>query len=480
LLVLERSGEMSLWSLESETPTVVRTLEGPTGPAGGQPGDAPPTGLLGPFLFEAQGARVIRRNTDGALEIWELGDPPDVRPSLLRRRSAPAKGASEPGGWLATNRGGEVDFWPLTAPRVRRLGGRTTPVEWRGLAFTSDSRRLVSHERDVVHLWPMDPNDGRIRTITCKGRCTVVTAHPSKPELLVGSAGAEVLAGDGSRRRALFEGWEGLPTIGTNDLAYDQGARRAVAVPFKMASLKDPKERAIRVFDLASGQERIYSVAHLTDASWMGYGRAGFAADGRLLVAGQGGIFWLTLPKQTDGQVTSETLFAAPIAWFDLSADGRFLLAVGAKTMDDAGDELVLFDLVRNTSRRITTHGSAILWAALDPTGRIIATGSADGAVRVGPATGEEPHLLLGHSDPVMATAISPDGRWIASAAGNEIRLWPMPDVTKPPLHTLPHAEFLARLDTWTNLRVVPDPTSPTGWKLDVGPFPGWKDLPEW
>jgi hypothetical protein len=55
-----------------------------------------------------------------------------------------------------------------------------------------------------------------------------------------------------------------------------------------------------------------------------------------------------------------------------------------------------------------------------------------------------------------------------------------MPDVLKPPLHTLPHAELLARLDTWTNLRVVADPTSPTGWKLEVGPFPGWKDEPKW
>jgi hypothetical protein len=27
-----------------------------------------------------------------------------------------------------------------------------------------------------------------------------------------------------------------------------------------------------------------------------------------------------------------------------------------------------------------------------------------------------------------------------------------MPDVTKPPLHTLPHAELLAKLDALTNL----------------------------
>jgi len=55
-----------------------------------------------------------------------------------------------------------------------------------------------------------------------------------------------------------------------------------------------------------------------------------------------------------------------------------------------------------------------------------------------------------------------------------------MPDVTKPPLHTLPPTELMAKLDALTNLRVVRDPTSATGWKLDIGPFPGWRDVPTW
>ena len=38
------------------------------------------------------------------------------------------------------------------------------------------------------------------------------------------------------------------------------------------------------------------------------------------------------------------------------------------------------------------------------------------------------------------------------------IRLWPVPDVTKPPLHTLPLDVLLARLRTHTNLRAVADP----------------------
>jgi hypothetical protein len=75
---------------------------------------------------------------------------------------------------------------------------------------------------------------------------------------------------------------------------------------------------------------------------------------------------------------------------------------------------------------------------------------------------------------------ISPDGRWIASSSEGSVCLWPTPDVTKPPLHTLPHDELLAKLDSFTNLRAVRDETSSIGWTLEVGPFPGWETVPSW
>jgi WD40 repeat protein len=89
--------------------------------------------------------------------------------------------------------------------------------------------------------------------------------------------------------------------------------------------------------------------------------------------------------------------------------------------------------------------------------------------------------LLLGHVGVAWRAAISPNLKWVASAGeDNTLRLWPMPDLDQPPLHTLPHDELLAKLRPLTNLRAVRDPKSATGWTIELGPFPGWRNIPIW
>ncbi len=116
---------------------------------------------------------------------------------------------------------------------------------------------------------------------------------------------------------------------------------------------------------------------------------------------------------------------------------------------------------------------------AIDETGTLVATGDLFGTVRVGPTTGEAPHLLLGHEAKILGLAIDPAGRFIASASGDAtVRLWPIPK--GPPFHTLPYEELLERLRSLTNVRVVEDETSTTGYSLAAEPFKGWEKVPAW
>ena len=237
----------------------------------------------------------------------------------------------------------------------------------------------------------------------------------------------------------------------------------------------------MQVADLESGRIlRTVAMLEQPQTTDQTEGRAlslAFTPDGHPLSAGWGGVREWDL---TEGSF--EWLHRVGFAGISFSRDHRYLLVRGR---DDGinilpAEELVLYDLETGGSREITTHGHGVRCVALDLTGQIMATGSEDGAVRIGRVDREVPHLLLGHDGAVYAIGFSPDGEWLASEADDGIRVWRVPDLHRTPFHILPHDELLARLDSYTNWRVVPDESSSTGWKVDMGPFSGWEEVPEW
>jgi WD40 repeat protein len=142
---------------------------------------------------------------------------------------------------------------------------------------------------------------------------------------------------------------------------------------------------------------------------------------------------------------------------------------------------VAIVDLSARRARPLEGFGDCVTSLALHPSGAVAATGDAEGIVRVGRVAGATPQLLMGHERGIRSVALSPDLRWVASIGHDAtLRLWPMPDLSKPALHTLPLDQLLAKLKPLTNLRVVRDAASSTGWKVEIGPFPGWKDVPEW
>jgi WD40 repeat protein len=237
----------------------------------------------------------------------------------------------------------------------------------------------------------------------------------------------------------------------------------------------EASEAVIRVFELATGRQ----VAVLDANDRQSIHALAFVDDGTLVSAGPRRVrIWEIRHR------TSRTLWEAPntdsgatVQFVRAAASRWIIFAFGAATSSAA----YVIDLGSGLVRHLDRHGDLVTTVAIDGSGEIIATGSLDGVVRVGRADGTEPHLLLGLSSGTIALAISPTADAVASGGQDgTVHLWPMPDLSKPPAHTLPLPELLAKLKSQTNLRVVADPAAPGGYRTEPGPFPGWALLPEW
>jgi WD40 repeat protein len=253
-------------------------------------------------------------------------------------------------------------------------------------------------------------------------------------------------------------------------------------------SIGHPEANGMRILDLQTGAERILDTlpegadrCEEAGSAAEGYALPVWLPDGRLVSDGDAGLRLWDLATGTSRVLrpcrktrdNGLSLLAAP--------DSRTILRLEPAATTGETSSVEAFDLVSGETREITSHGNRLSSFALDPRGTALVTGSQDGVVRVGPLDGGKPHLLFGHTGPVWRAAVSPDGRTVAAIAEDgTIRLWPMPDLSKPPPHTLPHDELLAKLRSLTNLRAVRDPGSDAGWKVEVGPFPGWANVPEW
>jgi eukaryotic-like serine/threonine-protein kinase len=476
-------GEVRIWDVA--TARLERTLKSPA--------DARFIGLdpKGRFIATAPAMAM----PPGSLVLFDLAAQRSAEPTPLlpgEYTQINSLGFSPDGSWLGTNHDGLTILWNMRGARSIVLGHHEPPSV--AVAFTPDGHLLSSSDGGVLRRWALDPASGEgVRVLWSEadvwiggrlevdrqGRFVVVAQVNRAKVLVVPLDGSRISTYQSQAPPGVTNNWNSYPTVDPSG--------RFIATSF--FSVGHPELNSIRVRDLVTGAERTLDThPKQGESTWgrqasqnEGGAVAAWLPDGRLVTDGDAGLRVWDLASGTSRLLRSAGRASTGMFVLLASEDGRSIVRlVGAMQTGDTSS-LSVFDLASGATREVRSHGNRLTSCALDATGTILVTADQVGIVRVGPLTGEEPHLLFGHTRQVTSVAISPDERWIASGSDDgTIRLWPMPDLSNPPLHTLPHDELVATLHALTNLRAARDPASDTGWKIEIGPFPGWATVPTW
>jgi WD40 repeat protein len=457
--VSDKLSEWWIWSLATDEPKILRRLHlGPRGTGG--------------RTWDTGGLQFAKAGPDLKTRLWPPDAPTDADPvELLRGKSGVLRMPSfhPQGNWLVTTGSRGLAVWPLTRSYASIIR-RHTRVGY-GLVFGPNGRWLASSSLDTtVRIWPLEgepPAEGRVLLAPPeRAQMLGLAVSPAGDQILVGAgwSGAQLVPLDGGSPRVL-QGFESQ----VSGVAFSPDGRLAAAVGGEW----EPREKVIRVWDVVSGEE----VAVLGPDEDLRSRSLEFTDDDHLVSGGDSGLLeWDLVTGRHD------VLFKGRPHLFAAAVKGRRVLLQDADgvSMNSPGRAVVV-DLETGIATPLDSHGDRVVSVAIDSEGTIAVTGGVDGVIRVGRITGEQPHLLLGHEQSVEALAVDPLGRWIASSGEDTtVRLWPIPDLSKPPLPTLPREELIAKLKSLTNLCVVRDKESSTGWKLAHEPFPGWETVPTW
>ena len=398
---------------------------------------------------------------DARLRLWDRHAPPGARPLEMRREGSwyGAKTDVDPGGRVAvatTHSMSRLTFWPLPARWPSIADGYKQIM--RPLAFSPDSRWLATSWADGrLRLWPL-PGTGstevRVLGTPSLGLWSSLQFDPKGRYLFAAGIAdnAWIVPLDGSLARKLeAHSKDPLLILLSGAAVSPTGRRVASAFTYGKGS------KTLRVWDVETGAVRLFD---LPEPSWppgspprapTGY-EAGvvslaFLDDSTLYTAGHGGIRRWNLEAGEHELV--KDYGPAVLARMSMSETPRTAFvrkgSLGGSAVGCVPWERV--DLATGQSAALLQLGDCPSGWEARGAGSVFVTAGRDGIVRVARDSDAEAWVLPGHTGPGQCAAVSPDLRWIASTGeDNTLRLWPMPDLSRPPLHTLPHDELLAKL----------------------------------
>jgi WD40 repeat protein/serine/threonine protein kinase len=347
----------------------------------------------------------------GIVKLWDAETKTELR-SLKHRCPIKDVSFSPNGQWLAAaGADAVITLWdPNTGRLLRTLMGHVAPVS--SVAFSPDSRKLASAGEDqAIRIW--DPNTGSTRQFVYEG-VNKTAPEDTLPERSVSIAwspdGTRLLFRRRDNRIAIVNADSGNAVLNLGQHAH--GTYTAVYSPDGRRIASGGGDREIKLWDAEADQEVTVKPFSAKEA-------LGLAFDARhthIIMAGVDGSMG-TRDLQTGLELRARYAVPTRARYMALSPDGRYL------AQENPDHTITVSEAESGKPVCICRgHVAGVSWVRFSGDGALLVSGSQDSDIKIWsiPA-GHETVSLVRPGASVVRSALTPDGRWLATAHANGV-----------------------------------------------------------
>lgn len=377
-----------LWDAQSRT--LVRAI-----------GQNPSAELARSLVFSPDGTRLLTAASAGPPRLWDVASGAELAP--LGSEPTGAGAADWAGDLIALGFDrGKVGLWSAASGALVRTLGAHDPGEFvRAARFSPGADRLAT-AASSLRIW--ETGTGRLLA-ECRRSVDVLAWHPEGARIASGSEDGVVRVWEAASGRELVT------------MRGHEGAVRSLAfAPDGARLFTGGVDRTARLWDPVTGEPLAVLHAHryaVTGAAW--------SPDGRSIATigtGSGPIhLW---PADADHDPSLLESPAPPRAIVFIEHGSKMVVG------DGNGALHVLDPATGACAGTVQAHEGTVFSLACAHDGRTIASGGADGAVRLWDARGLTPvRGLAGDRSRVVALAFSPDATRLAVGTfGPDVEVW--------------------------------------------------------